>query len=159
MAILMRDKERAKQAYDTVRKVAELNKPAINQRYRTQARSGSAMIQRNGLGHYLAFLASRGFSGQTLVADGSADHADGLMYQHLGSWLVVALGLQPNYPKVETVVPGAGPNTDPLDFLLDTQCHLEQTLMATREALAYLQWTRRFTESLLPKPKKEERQG
>jgi len=154
MPVWMLERERAKEAYACVREVARLDSK-VQQRYRSQSRGGSAMIQRNGLGQYLAFLASRGFMRDALrPASGKtvADHADGLLYQHLGRWLARALKVQDNLPDAKNVKPGAGRTLDPLDFLLDASCTLEQTMLATREALAYLQWARRFAESQLSAP-------
>jgi hypothetical protein len=59
------------------------------------------------------------------------------------------LRLQANNPARTAVMPGANAQTDPLAFLLDAGCGLQQTMHATREALAWLQWASRFAESQL----------
>ncbi len=113
------------------------------------------MIQRNGLGQCLAFLASAGFEGGKLT-EKAEDCADGLLYQHLGRWIVKALGLQTIIPAADRIMPGAGRSLDPLDMLIDSETTIEQSIHATAEALAFLRWARRFAESQLERTKKRQ---
>lgn len=150
MAILMLERDRAADAWAAVRETAGLS-PEIQGRYRSQVRGGPAMVQRNGLGQFFAFLAAKGFeNGNQLKAN--RDQANGVLYQHLGRWLVWRLQQQPNPPARTAVVPGGTPMTDPMAFLFATTCTLQQTMYATGEALAWMQWARRFAESQLAAP-------
>lgn len=154
MSIAMLDKNRAKAAWDRVREVAAMDDAKIQKRYRSQTRGGMAMIQRNGLGQFLTFLASSGFEkGKIVDKKKPSDHADGLLYQHLGAWLLETVCKIANAnQESKKVAPGSGTKSDPLDFLLDPNTTLEQTMWATREAIAFLQWSRRFAESQLSQP-------
>jgi CRISPR type III-B/RAMP module-associated protein Cmr5 len=152
---IMLETDRARRAWERVREVCEKYKDRedVQKRYRSQVRGAPAMIQRNGLGQFLAFLAAGGFSGGELKPESkdAKDHADGLLYQHLGAWLLKAIGVQVNEPRTEDVKPTAEPDFDPLRFLME-RATLEQTMWATREVLAFLQWARRFADSQLKEP-------
>jgi CRISPR type III-B/RAMP module-associated protein Cmr5 len=157
MATLMLERKRAADAWLAVQEVVRLSKDKgekasdFQGRYRSQVRGGPAMIQRNGLGQFLAFLASKGFKNGTELEAGD-DLANGVLYQHLGCWLLQALHGQEE-PDRKAVVPGNA-QTDPLAFLLLPTCDLQQTMHATREVLAWMQWARRFAESQLSIVKK-----
>lgn len=147
------EKERAQRAWDRVREVAG-GGIDLQRSYRSRVKDGPATIQRNGLTQYLAFLGSKGFRAGRLKEE-PKEHAYGLVYIHLGRWLIRALRLQANYPaNNDTIRPGQGGNStnDPLRFLLDNGTTLDDALRATREALAYLQWTRRFADAQLAEP-------
>lgn len=148
--LVMLEIDRGRRAWERVREVCK--KPdEVQKRYRSQVRGGSAMIQRNGLGQFLAFLAASGFNGGKLAVSKPKEHADGLLYQHLGAWLLKATGVRINEPETEAVTPTAKPDEDPLRYLME-EAKLEQVIWATREALAFLQWARRFAESQLKGP-------
>lgn len=158
MPVWMLERERAKDAWDRVRSVAALDTD-LQKRYRSVVRGASAMVQRNGLGQFLAFMASKGFDGGQLLPERNdrgkinRERADGLLFQHLGRWLVQALKIQPNPPPLDQILPkGASEGHDPLYWLLLDDRGLEDTMRATREVLAWLQWARRFTESQLQQP-------
>lgn len=148
---IMLETDRARRAWERIREVCVKNDD-VQKRYRSQVRGAPAMIQRNGLGQFLAFLAAGGFHGGELKPESkdAKDHADGLLYQHLGSWLLKAVGVQANEPNAN-VNPIAGPDSDPLRFLMESAT-LEQVMWATREVLAFLQWARRFADSQLKEP-------
>ena len=59
--------------------------------------------------------------------------------------------MQVNEPRADAVKPTAGPDQDPLRFLMEAAT-LEQVIWATRKALAFLLWARRFAESQLKEP-------
>jgi CRISPR type III-B/RAMP module-associated protein Cmr5 len=162
------EKERASRAWERIREVKAVanglrgnpedgtNAGRLEGRYRSQVRGGPAMIQRNGLGQYLAFLAASGFAGGDLQpANKPKEHADGLLYQHLGAWVLKAVGGQLNEPATDQVKPGNGKERDPLAFLLEPSTNLEHLLWATREVMAFLQWSRRFAESQLEDVKED----
>src|SRR4051812_45370218 len=96
---IMLERERARRAWDRIREVSQ-KQDEVQKRYRSQVRGGAAMIQRGGLGQFLAFLATSGFTAGQLTPAGkeARDHADGLLYQHLGAWLMREVGGQSNEP-------------------------------------------------------------
>jgi CRISPR type III-B/RAMP module-associated protein Cmr5 len=158
MPVWMLERERARDAWDRVRSVATLDTD-LQKRYRSVVRGASAMVQRNGLGQFLAFLASKGFDGGQLLPERNdkgrinRERADGLLFQHLGRWLVQILRILPNPPPLDQVLPtGEDATFDPLYWLLGDHRGLDDTMRATREVLAWLQWARRFTESQLQQP-------
>jgi CRISPR-associated protein Cmr5 len=151
MPVWMLERERAKDAWDRVRAVADLD-PDVQKRYRSVVRGAPAMVQRNGLGQLLAFLAAKGFEDGQLLPAGRRERADGLLFQHLGRWLVQVLKVLPNPPPVEEVLPTPQAGFDPLFWLLREERGLDDTMRATREVLSWLQWGRRFTESQLQQP-------
>lgn len=153
MAIYLLERERAADAWQAVKSVRETNDQDREGRYRSQVRGAPAMIQRNGLGQFFAFLAGKGFEKGTQMKKGAAEEANARLYQHLGCWLMQRVtGVR---PKPEAVVPGGSPTSDPLTWLLRPECGLEQLMHATHEALAWLQWARRFAESQLRTSNKE----
>ncbi|MGE0529667.1 MAG: type III-B CRISPR module-associated protein Cmr5 [Bdellovibrionales bacterium] len=165
MTVWLLDKERAKEAWDRVRQVKSVSvaeqdpdkakewQKKIEKRYRSIVRGSTAMIQRNGLGQFLAFLASKGFSGGKRV-ENKREKADALLYQHVGHWLIIGMKLQDNPPNSNDIQPGA--TNDPLEYLLAKNRALEEIMWATNEALAYLQWSKRFVESQLEEPDEED---
>ena len=125
----------------------------LEQPFRSQVRNAPAMIQKNGLGQFLAFLAAKGFQSGDLIANPRKKteyyaHACGRLYQYLGRWMLKAIREVSSYPAVNEVGPGRGHRRDPLDFLLE-RCSVEQLMWATREVQLFLQWARRFAESQL----------
>ena len=105
---------RAGRAWELVRLVAREHKD-LQKRYRSQARGGPAVIQRNGLAQFLAFLSSKGFKSSdrrvVLNQDKPRDHADGMLYQHLGNWLAQQIYSPVNAPDLETILPAPAPRS------------------------------------------------
>jgi CRISPR type III-B/RAMP module-associated protein Cmr5 len=148
--IHLMEQKRAADAWAAICAIRDTKDQQIEGRFRSMVRSAPAMIQRNGLGQFFAFVASKGFDNTQLAASG-ADRADGLLYQHLGRWLLISMRIATNAPNQANVKPGAGPQSDPLNWLLQESTTLDPTMQATNEALAWLQWARRFAESQLRK--------
>jgi len=152
MPVLQLEKDRASNAWDHIQTVKTLD-PAIQKRYRSQTRGGPAVIQNNGLGQFLTFLAAKGFEqGQLVQPEKAMEYADGLLYQHLGGYLLYALKLQNNVVAAKEIRPGRDNNHDMLTYLLAETTDFTQQIWATQEAQAYLAWSRRFAESQLVMP-------
>ena len=120
------EQERAKFAHEQVQ-VHSDRKEAGN--YRQLVIGLPAMIQQCGLGQTMAFLASKGKSGHHAMA-----------LHDVEKWLE-----RFDYAKGKDGV---------LKALMDGDSRSYR--MATSEALAYLQWLKRFAEAAIERPKREE---
>lgn len=115
------EQNRAAHALDKIEKVKTSQKE-----YGSRARSLPAMIQTNGLGQTLAFLAAKG--------ENDANKAETQLYNHLTGWLNLRIA------KTKT--------EDAQDFLAWlVKQNSEVYRRATTEALAYSMWLRRFAEA------------
>lgn len=99
-------------------------------KYGSVVRKLPSYIMTNGLGQTLAFLKAKG--------KGEPGNEHEILYQHLASWLKRRLDI----------------NGDLLDWVVNTATS-QQYRMATMEALALLQWLKRFAEAELPKGREE----
>lgn len=95
-------------------------------KYGSVVRRLPSYILTNGLGQTLAFLKAKG--------KGEPGDEHEILYQHLANWLKKQL-------KV---------SSDLLDWIVST-ANSQQYRLATMEALALLQWLKRFAEAELPK--------
>jgi CRISPR-associated protein Cmr5 len=121
------EQERAKHAWDCVQEVKD--KPFAGD-YRTIAVKVPSLIVTNGLGQTLAFLKAKG------KGDPGNEHE--VLYRHLADWVS---------EKVNA-------DGDLLSWLVNTATS-QQYRLATMEALALLQWLKRFAEAELPKGREE----
>jgi CRISPR-associated protein Cmr5 len=121
------EQERAKHAWDCVQEVKD--KPFAGD-YRTIAVRVPSLIVTNGLGQTLAFLKAKG--------KGEPGNEHEVLYRHLADWVV---------RKVNA-------DGDLLSWLVNTATS-QQYRLATMEALALLQWLKRFAEAELPKGREE----
>lgn len=121
------EQERAKHAWDCVQEVKD--KPFAGN-YRTIAVKVPSLIVTNGLGQTLAFLKAKG------KGDPGNEHE--VLYRHLADWVG---------RKVHA-------DGDLLSWLVNTATS-QQYRLATMEALALLQWLKRFAEAELPKGREE----
>jgi len=121
------EQERAKHAWDCVQEVKD--KPFAGN-YRTIAVKVPSLIVTNGLGQTLAFLKAKG------KGDPGNEHE--VLYRHLADWVG---------RKVHA-------DGDLLSWLVNTATS-QQYRLATMEALALLQWFKRFAEAELPKGREE----
>jgi len=117
------EQERAKHAWDCVQEVKDKH---FAGGYRAIAVKVPSLIVTNGLGQTLAFLKAKG--------KGKHDNEHEVLYRHLTDWV----GRKVNA------------NGDLLNWLLNTATS-QQYRLATMEALALLQWLKRFAEAELPK--------
>jgi CRISPR-associated protein Cmr5 len=121
------EQERAKHAWDCVQEVKD--KPFAGD-YRTIAVRVPSLIVTNGLGQTLAFLKAKG--------KGEPGNEHEVLYRHLTDWV----GRKVNA------------DGDLLSWLVNTATS-QQYRLATMEALALLQWLKRFAEAELPKGREE----
>jgi len=121
------EQERAKHAWDCVQEVKD--KPFAGD-YRTIAVKVPSLIATNGLGQTLAFLKAKG--------KGEPGNEHEVLYRHLTDWV----GRKVNA------------DGDLLSWLVNTATS-QQYRLATMEALALLQWLKRFAEAELPKGREE----
>lgn len=128
------EQKRASNAWDNVAKL-ESQKDKIKKEYASLARGLPAMIQTNGLGQALAFLKAKGASRRENKNEGDKPHK--LIYDHLAPW--VYQQLNPNPPQQ------TNKQTDLLGWLIRQNSDVYRR--ATREALAYALWLRRFAEA------------
>ncbi len=98
-------------------------------KYGSLVRKMPSYILTNGLGQTLAFLKAKGRN--------EPDSEHEILYCHLSKWLRERLGI----------------NGDVLHWITVTDSH--QYRRATMEALAFLQWLKRFAEAELPKGREE----
>jgi len=117
------EQKRAKHAWDCVQKVK--SQPFASD-YRSIAVKVPSLILTNGLGQTLAFLKAKGKN------EPANEHE--ILYKHIEEWLQRQLGINKNL----------------LDWLVNNATS-QQYRLATMEALALLQWLKRFAEAELPK--------
>lgn len=117
------EQDRAKHAWQCVN---EVKNQSFAGDYRSIAVKTPSLILTNGLGQTLAFLKAKG------KGDPSNEHE--VLYQHITRWLKQQLKL-----------------TDDLLGWIVNSANSQQYRLATMEALALLQWLKRFAEAVLPK--------
>ena len=110
--------------------------------YYAAVRKAPAMIKMNGLGQTLAFLLAKEEKEASNIRGAGAEQlgAHGLLYKHLEEWLIG-----------EAPIPWTRTTDNPT---LMERVLAEDSVVyrqATREALAYLGWLKRFAEAQLSK--------
>ncbi len=124
------EQERARQAWEYIQEVASKSK--FKKEYGSLARKVPMLVLTNGLGQTLAFLKAKGKN------DSSDEHT--MLFQHLSRWVL------------SQVAPAStGTNCDLLDWVLKSGS--ADYRRATLEALAFLNWLKRFAEAELPTEK------
>jgi CRISPR-associated protein Cmr5 len=116
------EQKRAKQAWDDVRSVKEKSYE-FQSDYATIALRASSLIQSSGLGQTLAFLKAKG--------KGQKENAHEVLFKHLSGWVTGQFGW----------------SKDLLREILERDS--ADYRRATAEALAYLNWHKRFVEAYL----------
>jgi CRISPR-associated protein Cmr5 len=124
------DQRRAEQALKDVKQIEGAGNDALKKKYAALARKTPANLQSSGLGQSMAFLRSK--AGQKREGN---EHW--LLYQHVSRWVMN-----------EMKQPGKA------DQLLEWVVGQDSPIyrQATAEAMAYLNWLKRFAEALLPEP-------
>lgn len=123
------EQERSKQAWDCVKAVKQRDNKFAKE-YGALARSLSADLQTNGLGQTLAFLRAKGFE----QGRASGDKAHGLLYSHVGAWVIGQMSLE---------------TQDLLKWVTDSASGADYR-RAAAEAMAFAAWLKRFAEAELP---------
>lgn len=114
------EQEQAKSAWGNIEKVPV----SIQKEYGSLARGLPALIQTNGLGQALAFLCAKGKN------DPAKQHS--VIYKHLSDWVCSRM---PQEKKPVNL----------LEWIITQNSGMYRR--ATREALAYALWLRRFAEA------------
>ncbi|HCE17405.1 MAG TPA: type III-B CRISPR module-associated protein Cmr5 [Anaerolinea thermolimosa] len=122
------EQKRASHAYNSILEAKQSNVKEL----KSVARDAPASIQSNGLGQTLAFWKSKDKNKEK-------EKRYWVIYNHLSSWL-----------KDQRVFEGS----DLLVWIATTASSLHYR-QATAEALAYLNWYKRFAEAELPDSTKE----
>ncbi len=119
------EQERAAAAWKFVSEVKNTNE---SKDYGPLARSAPASIQSNGLGQTLAFWRAKGFEN----GRAKRDSAHAVILEQTSAWLRNRLQLPENQDIVQWIALTA---------------QTDQYRYATSEAIAFLQWLKRFAES------------
>jgi len=143
------EQRRAAKAWDQVSHVPDGRKA---EEYYSIVRQAPAMVQINGLGQTLAFLLAKEKKSAKDIQNIDDDNlgAHGLLYKHLEEWLI---GNEKGTPSVEDEeirrLQAPIPWTTNLDTVIERVISEDSVIYrhATREALAYLSWLKRFAES------------
>ncbi len=130
------EQERAGRAWDCVQQV---NEKKFAAEYRSLARSAPADIQANGLGQTLAFWRAKGYEKGKAKSD--SEHAQ--LLAHVSGWL---------REKVAALSAG-----DDVVEWIASQATTNDYRRATVEAIAFLNWVKRFAEAELPSSERSER--
>jgi CRISPR-associated protein Cmr5 len=122
------EQERAQRAWACVQEVT--SKPQeFKKKYGSLARKVPMLVLTNGLGQTLAFLKAKGKN------DPADEHT--VLFRHLSKWVL------------DQVAPGTSSgNDDLLQWVLRNDSAAYRR--ATTEALAFLNWLKRFAEAELP---------
>lgn len=135
---------RAKSALAAIRAYAEHDKVPAKEKeaYSNYAKSIPAMIVMNGLGQTMATQLAQGGKQPDKGQGGKAPNAHRQIYDHLEEWLCGGDGDASPFRKGE---PGKSP------WLMQCLCDAseESYLIAQAEALAYLEWLKKFANALL----------
>jgi CRISPR-associated protein Cmr5 len=122
------EQKRAEQAWECVQKVTKKSQE-FKKKYGSLARKVPMLVLTNGLGQTLAFLKAKGKS------DPADEHT--VLFRHLSDWVLSQVA--PNT---------TASNGDLLQWVLHNDSVAYRR--ATTEALAFLNWLKRFAEAELP---------
>jgi len=120
------DQKRAAAAWKAVEEVCD---EESGKKYTAWVRKTPSLILTNGLGQTLAFLRAKG------KGDNASEYQR--VYNHLSEWVLPHL--DPNIPNNPTE------RRKLLEWLLRQDSHVYR--QATAEALAYINWLKRFAEA------------
>ena len=123
------EQDRARRAWECIQEVANKS-PEIKKKYGSLARKVPMLVLTNGLGQTLAFLKSKG--------KGQKEDAHTILLCHLSKWVLHRLGVSENSKG------------DLLEWVLRQDSNSTTYRHATLEALAFLNWLKRFAEAELP---------
>lgn len=115
------EQRRAKAAWEAIEAVKKENVP--QGKYRSLVRNAPADIQINGLGQSLAFWRANKDKREQAV-----------LYSHVSRWVMGQLGESPNADLMKWIT---------------VEASSDRYRQATAEAMAFLQWLKRFAEAEL----------
>ncbi len=134
------DQQRAERAYKNVTAINEQPDDKLKSRYSSLARKVPAMIQTNGLGQALAFLRAKAGSPKDRDSEKPERKSHRLVYEHISAWVMKQLNQDETGSLLEWVIQNDSPTYR----------------RATNEAMAFLNWLKRWAEAILPEPVEEE---
>lgn len=123
------EQARAEWAWGCIQKIANKS-PEIKKKYGSLARKVPMLVLTNGLGQTLAFLKSKGKDQE--------EDAHTILLCHLSEWVLRRLGVPESW------------RGDLLKWVLRQDSNSTTYRHATLEALAFLNWLKRFAEAELP---------
>ena len=126
------EQKRAAKAWQCIEEVQQKKDELIKKKYGSLARKLPSLIQVNGLGQTLAFIYAKARSQES--NRGAEARASGMIFSQVSDWV-----------KGELNVADSG---DLLEVLVKRDSRFYRR--ATAEALAFLNWLRRFAEAELP---------
>ncbi|GAB4483282.1 MAG: hypothetical protein Kow0088_26420 [Anaerolineales bacterium] len=124
------EQERARFAWERIIAAKKRNND-FAQKYGQLARSAAADVQTNGLAQTLAFWKAKG--------KGKQDDEHQVIYQDVSEWVLNRIGVS----KVKELLP----------WIMHERTTTNQYRQATAEAMAFLQWLKRFAEAELSEEK------
>lgn len=124
------EQERARFAWERIIAAKKRNND-FAQKYGQLARSAAADVQTNGLAQTLAFWKAKG--------KGKQDDEHQVIYQDVSEWVLNRIGVS----KVKELLP----------WIMHEGTTTNQYRQATAEAMAFLQWLKRFAEAELSEEK------
>jgi len=129
------DQDRMTSAWACVQDVK--NDDKVREKYKKLVRSAPADLQTNGLGQAISFWRAKTKEGN--------EHD--LLYGHLSAWLME------KKPKLKK---DKAPKVELHEWIVQSSLSTAQYMRATREALAYLVWLKRFAEAEIEDKKKSD---
>ncbi|ADD01987.1 type III-B CRISPR module-associated protein Cmr5 [Thermoanaerobacter sp. CM-CNRG TB177] len=123
--------ERAKFAYECVKKVATYEKEEFKNNYKSYAKKLMAIIKTNGLGATLAFMKAKGSS------------AYQELYNNIDSWLK-----SENCPVSSLY---SNSTADMVEKIISLESDAYRAI--TKEVMEFINWIRRFAEGMIPDDK------
>lgn len=138
------ERKRAAKAAGIIAEVR--NDTAIRSEYGSLARSAAVDVMTNGLGQTLAFWKAK--------AKGSTTNAHGRIRIDLSDWILPLK--EKHFPAAETAAEGEAVQPQPaggdvLAWVISDGVCMAEYRWATREAVAFLTWLKRFAEAELSK--------
>jgi CRISPR-associated protein Cmr5 len=137
-----KEQERARGAWNCVQAVKERNEQLPENKrfakeYGALAKNAPADIQMNGLGQTLSFWRAKGMKQNKPKDDGDNEHWK--LYEHISEWVMNAMKQTPKDGLMK--------------WVMDETTSTNQYRQATAEAMAFLQWLKRFAEAELSEEK------
>jgi CRISPR-associated protein Cmr5 len=123
------EQQRAGRAWECVKQVKDRQYAGA---YRSLARGATADLQANGLGQTLAFWRAKGYENGRRKRD--SEHA--VLLEHVSDWL------RKEVPEIS--------GSDNVVEWIATKATTNDYRRATVEAIAFLNWVKRFAEAELP---------
>jgi len=119
------EQDRANFAWDCVKEIKNLQNET-EKKYKSFVKKSSALLLTNGLGNTLAFYQSK-------FGESAEGQAYKFLYKHIDGWL-----------KNQQLI-----NQDAVQWIKSEDTSSLDVIRATREALAFINWLKRFADAEL----------